>query len=61
MEEVIKIMTMGSTSVERCDGKDFVAMRMIAPKITKTLREHQIFEDMMPWRMSVSRQWKKVL
>ena len=46
--EVIEILIMGSTSVERCDGKDFVAMRMIAPKIMKTHREHQIFEDMMP-------------
>ena len=34
--EVIEILTMGSTSVERCDRKDFVAIRMICPKITKT-------------------------
>ena len=46
--EVIEILTMGLTSVERCDGKDFVAMRAISPKITKTHMEHQIFEDMMP-------------
>ena len=46
--EVIEIMTMGSTLVERYEGKDFVAMRMIALKITKTHQEHQIFEDMIP-------------
>ena len=41
-------MTMGSTSVERWEGKDFVAMRMIAPTITRTHQEHQMFEDMLP-------------
>ena len=46
--EVIEIMTMGSTSVEKYKGKDFVAMRMVAPIITRTHQEHQIFEDMMP-------------
>ena len=46
--DVIEIMTMGLTLVERCEGKDFVAMRMIALKITKTHQEHQIFEDMIP-------------
>ena len=48
--EVIKILTMGSTSVERCDRKDFVAMRMITPKITKTHQEHQTFKGMMPMK-----------
>ena len=38
--EVIEILTIGSTSVERCDGKDFAAMRMISPKITKTHLKH---------------------
>ena len=46
--KVIEIMTMGSTSVERWDGKDFVAMRMIAPTITRTHQEHQMFEDKLP-------------
>ena len=46
--KVIEIMTMGVMSVERWDGKDFVAMRMIAPTITRNHQEHQMFEDMLP-------------
>ena len=34
--QVIEILTMVSTLVERCEGKDFMAMRIISPKITKT-------------------------
>ena len=46
--EVIKIMTMGLTYVEEYGGKEFVVFRMMSPKITKTHKDHQIFEDMMP-------------
>ena len=46
--KAIEIMTMGLTSVERWEGKDFVAMRMLAPTNAKIHQEHQMFEDMLP-------------
>ena len=45
--EVIEIMTIGSTSVEECGGRDFVVVRLISPKITTTHWECLIFEDML--------------
>ena len=40
-------MIMGPTSIEECGRRDFVAVRLISPKITKTHQEHFIFKDML--------------
>ena len=45
--EVVEVMTIGSTSIEECGGREFVAIRFMNPKITKNQKEHVIFEDML--------------
>ena len=34
--KVVEIMTIGSTSIEECGGREFAAVRLANPKITKT-------------------------
>ena len=46
--DLIEIMTVGLTSVEKCGEREVVAVRIMSPKITKTHQEHAVFEDMMP-------------
>ena len=46
--EVIEIMTIGLTSVEKCGETEVVAVRMMSPKTMKIHQEHVVFEDMMP-------------
>ena len=46
--EVVEVMTIGSTFAEECGGREFVAVRLMNPKITKTHQEHIIFEDILP-------------
>ena len=45
--EVVKMMAIGSTSIEECEGSEFAAMRLMNPKIIKRSKEHVMFEDML--------------
>ena len=43
--EVVEVMTIESTSVEECGRREFVVVRFVNSKMTKTHQEHIIFED----------------
>ena len=46
--EVVEIMTVGTISIEQCEGREPAAMTLMNPKITKTHKKHFMFEDMLP-------------
>ena len=46
--EAVEVMNIITTSIEEYGGREFVAVRLIKSKISKTHKEHFIFEEMLP-------------